>query len=150
VILVSLENWLNNGWLKRHNTSQTEIHDILGVVKRDIQEAGNNQINPDWRMNMAFNAALQAANAALLASGFRTFGQTGHHERVINSLKYTVKIPAEMIDQLNRIRNKRIKATYDLAGAISDYEVNEAIKMATQIQRLVSDWLTKNHPELNK
>jgi uncharacterized protein (UPF0332 family) len=147
---MSLENWLNNGWLKRHQTSQTEVQGILGLVSRDIKEACNLTINTDWRMNMAFNASLQCANAALMASGYRAASQTGHHERIINSLKYTIGMSGEIIDQLNKFRNKRIKATYDLAGAISDYEVEEAIKLAKQILKSVIEWLAKYHPELSK
>lgn len=101
-------------------------------------------------MNMAFNASLQCANAALLASGYRAASQTGHHERIINSLRYTIRLSGEIINQLNKFRNKRIKAAYDLAGVISDYEVDEAIKLARHILKSVNEWLAKYHPEFVK
>jgi hypothetical protein len=45
---MSLEDWVNNGWLRRHETSQQEIADLLAIVARDLADAGGN-ISPDWR-----------------------------------------------------------------------------------------------------
>ena len=146
---MTLENWLKDKWLKKHSTSPKEINDILGMVERDIKDALNENISADWRLSIAFNASLQCANTALYASGFRTAGE-GHHERVINSLKFTMNASEDLINQLNRFRNKRIKATYDMAGAISDQEVAEAIKFARSLFDQVKKWLQKNHPELYK
>jgi uncharacterized protein (UPF0332 family) len=144
---MTLESWLENKWLKRHKTSTKEIQDIFGMAARDIEDAGNESISADWRMSIAYNASLQCANAALYAAGFRTAGE-GHHERVINSLKFTINAPDELIKQLNRFRIKRIKVTYDLAGSTSEQEVSEAIQVAMLLQDRVKKWLKQKHPEL--
>ena len=144
---MTLENWLENKWLKRHRTTPKEIDDILGMVERDLEDAGNEDISDDWRLNIAFNASLQCATAALYAAGYRSSGE-GHHERAINSLKYTIHAPDNLIKQLHRFRNKRIKATYDSAGTTSEHEVKEAIKLANNLRDQVKKWLKQNHPEL--
>ena len=36
----------------------------------------------------------------------------------------------------------------DVAGMVSHHEVDEAIKLAQKLLRLVKDWLKKKHPEL--
>ena len=144
---MTLENWLENNWLKKHKTSPKEIGDIFGMVERDINDAQNVEISADWRMNIAFNASLQCANAALYASGYRTSGE-GHHERAINSLKFTIHAPDELIKHLNLFRTKRIRATYDLAGSVSEQEVKEAIELAKNLRDQVVRWLKKNHADL--
>ena len=57
-------------------------------------------MSPDWKMNIAYNAALQAATIALYACGFRA-SREAHHLRVIQSLEFTIKADKEIIDQLD-------------------------------------------------
>ncbi len=68
---MSLVDWERNGWLTAHRTSQNEIRDLLEVVERDLTDSAAENLSADWRMNIAYNAALQAATAALAAAGFR-------------------------------------------------------------------------------
>jgi len=35
-----------------------------------------------------------------------------------------------------------------MAGSVSEYEVDEAIKLARELFRLVRDWLKRNYSEL--
>jgi hypothetical protein len=46
-------------------------------------------LSPDWRLNIAYNAALQAATAALAAAGYRA-SREAHHCRAIQSLAFTI------------------------------------------------------------
>ena len=62
---MSLKDWLKNGWLVEHKTSPQEITDLLGVMDRDLADCETPGLSPDWRLNIAYNAALQAATAAL-------------------------------------------------------------------------------------
>jgi hypothetical protein len=133
---MTLENWLANRWIKRHETSRREITDLLLVVDRDLSEASNETISADWRLNIAFNASLQCGMIALMVSGYRASGEV-HHERVINSLRYTIKVPEMTIKQLNRLRKKRITITYDAVGTVSDQEVSEAITLARDLREII-------------
>jgi hypothetical protein len=36
---MSLQSWLNNGWLRAHKTSPQEIQDLLEIVDRDLKDA---------------------------------------------------------------------------------------------------------------
>lgn len=40
-------------------------------MDRDLADSEAEGLSPDWRMNIAYNAALQAATAALAAAGER-------------------------------------------------------------------------------
>ena len=68
---MSLENWLKNGWLTEHKSSKQEISDLLRIAGRDPLDCQSKEISDDWRFNIAYNAALQSAKAALAASGYR-------------------------------------------------------------------------------
>ncbi len=58
---MNLTDWERNGWLTPHLTSASEVRDLLAVVNRDLADSEAEGLSPDWRMNIAYNAALQAA-----------------------------------------------------------------------------------------
>jgi hypothetical protein len=68
---MSLSDWQRHGWLTSHETSREEVVDLLGVVDRDLADCRISGLSADWRLNIAYNAALQAATAALAAAGYR-------------------------------------------------------------------------------
>lgn len=144
---MTLQDWLNNKWLKTHKTSPEEIKQLLEIAKRDLKDANVLTISLEWRLAMAYNASLIYANIALNASGYRTAGE-GHHERLIESLKYTINPDPNLIAKLQSFRKKRNISSYDMAGSVSEYEVDEAIKLARELFRLVRDWLKRNYSEL--
>jgi hypothetical protein len=43
---------------------------LLELADRDLKNSQVMELDADWRLNIAYNAALQAATAALAASGF--------------------------------------------------------------------------------
>ena len=64
----TLEVWASSGSLQRHRTSSEEIANLLGIVERDLAESRTPGLSSDWRLTIAYNAALQAAKAALAAT----------------------------------------------------------------------------------
>ena len=82
---MSLDDWLKRGWLVEHKTSREEVGELFGVADRDLEDCQTPGLSPDWKLNIAHNAALKVATAALAACGFRASRQ-GHHYRVIQSL----------------------------------------------------------------
>lgn len=103
---MSLRDWLENDWLIEHQTSVQEIADLLGVADRDLANSEVSGLSPDWRLNIAYNAALQLATTALAAAGYRTTRES-HHYRVIQSLAHTIKANMTLIAQLDQFRKKR-------------------------------------------
>ena len=68
---MSLQSWLRNDWLTQHKPSRQEVLDLLALVDRDLEACQTPNLSVDWRFNIAYNAALQAATAALAAAGYR-------------------------------------------------------------------------------
>ena len=144
---MTLTDWERNGWLKAHRTSATEIRDLLAVVDRDLRDSNTHKLSADWRLTIAYNAALQAATAALSAAGYRA-SRDQHHYRVIQSLEATIGAEPELIAVLDSFRKKRNIVDYERAGAVSDGEATEMRRLAIRIRDDVVVWLRQHHPNL--
>ena len=144
---MSLQDWLNEGRLKTHNTSREEIGQLFAVFERDMADAQAEGLSDDRRFTTVYNAALMVARAALAASGYRTSGE-GNHYWTIQSLAFTLKPDAKTIQKFNKFRQKRNITDYEMIGMISDQEVSEMISLAQELRDMVTEWLKKNHPEL--
>ena len=83
---MSLQDWLNNRWLEKHQTSSQEIADLLSIAKRDLADCQISELSPDWKMNIAYNAALQIATIALAASGYRAAREVHHSDYSVTCL----------------------------------------------------------------
>ena len=144
---MNLRDWVASGWLVEHQTSPQEISDLLGVADRDLGDCRAPGLSPDWRLAIAYNAALQLATAALAAAGYRA-EREAHHYWVIQSLAHTLGADAKTVDALDGFRKKRNIGGYERAGAISDKEAEEAIALARRLRGEVHAWLRANHPRL--
>ena len=141
---MSFADWVKNGWLVAHKSSKQEIANLLGIVARDLKDCQAKDVSDDWRFAIAYNAALQAATAALAASGYRASGDS-HHYRVIQSLELTVGKDARCIGAFDAFRKKRNVSSYDIGGRISHREVEEMLEIAQSLQHDVEQWIRKNH-----
>jgi hypothetical protein len=144
---MSLRSWLKKGWLTEHTTSPKEISGLLGVIERDISDSQATGLSPDWKLNIAYNAALQAATIALYACGFRA-SREAHHYRVIQSLRFTMNMDGEVIAMLDHFRKKRNMSDYELSGQVNEGEANEMLELAKSLRDMVVEWLLQYHPEL--
>lgn len=145
---MSLQDWLKNRWLIEHKTSRREITDLFAVTDRDLADCQTPGLSADWRLTIAYNAALQAASAALAAAGFRTARSGSHHHHAIQSLPYTVGADAHLIDQLDGFRKKRHIGGYERAGVASDQEADEMLQLARTLRQRVEQWIRSEYPEL--
>ncbi|MFZ1136358.1 MAG: hypothetical protein WAN69_15515 [Candidatus Korobacteraceae bacterium] len=147
---MSLEKWVEYGWLKSEATSPDEIRGLLSIIDRGLDDSKVEAISTDLRFIAAFNSALTAATIALRANGYRTSTQAGHHVKTIDSLELTIPEGSRFVQKLKALSNKRNRSSYDVAGVVSDQDLGLAIKLAAGLQRIVQDWLRKEHPELLK
>jgi len=145
---MSLEDWLANGWLTEHLTSKQEIADLLGAADRDLASAGAEGLATDWKHNIAYNAALRCAAAALAACGYRA-RKGEQHYRLVHSFALTLGPGLKTtVRRLETARKKRHLAVYERPGAIGEAEAEEVLSVANQLREDVKDWLRENHSEL--
>ena len=143
----TLRDWHKYGWLIDHQSSRQEISDLLAIADRDLRNAQIAELSSDWRMSIAYNAALQAANAALAAAGYRA-ERNAHHYRLIQSLAYTINLDQIAIDQLEAFRKKRNVSNYTRPDTISQREAETMVALAVRIRDAVVAWLPAHHADL--
>ena len=144
---MSLQTWLDNGWLKAHESSPQEVANYLALADRDLKDAMVDRLSADWRLGIAYNAALQLATLALAAEGYRPV-RDQKHRRSILSLEQTIGADKGMVYTLDTVRQSRNKNNYDLAGTTSTSEAEEVYDLAVDLKKQVIDWMQREHPEL--
>lgn len=144
---MSLPDWERNGWLTRHQTSSQEIRDLLQVVERDLADSAAEGLSADWQMNIAYNAALQAATAALAAAGYRV-SRDSHHYRVIQSLGETIGADLSVLATFDAFRKKRNITGYERIGLVSDADAAAMRALARTLRDDVISWLRTHHGAL--
>jgi hypothetical protein len=144
---VTLADWLANRWIVAHEPTVEEIADLFTVVDRDLADAATPALSADWRLGIAYNAALQLATLALAAEGYRP-GRDRAHERAILSLRETVGVSQRRVDLLDAVRRKRNQSNYERAGTTSATEADELLKVVTELRSDVVSWLEKQHRAL--
>jgi len=144
---VSLTSWRSSDWLQPHQTSPEEISGLLDPADRDLSDCETAGLSPDWQLNIAHNAALLCATAALAACGYRA-SREAHHYRTMLSLKYTIKLDRPVVARLDKLRKKRNISGYERPGTVSEQEAEEMIRLARRIRKAVQKWLESNHPDL--
>ncbi len=144
---MSLQSWVENGWLRQHKTSKKEIADLLKIVERDLRDAEGG-ISHDWRFGIAYNAALKLCTILLYAEGYRP-EKTLQHYRTIQALPLILGENRKAdADYLDACRSKRNTVEYDYVGAVTQDDVRELIGFVKELKNSVLDWLKENHPEL--
>ena len=117
--------------VRRQATSADEIHALLRVVERDLEQAEVTGLYPDGRYAFVYNAALQLATIVLRLKGLR-IGAPGHHRETFHVVEPLVpEAMRSIVAEFEHARRKRNTVMYDQAGTISEHEVNdlrEAVK----------------------
>jgi len=144
---VSLKDWSRSGWLLPHETDREEIQNLLDIADRDLKDSGVSALSNDWRLNIAYNAALQLATAALAVAGFRSTRER-HHYQTIQSLAHTIGAEPKVVHSLEKFRKKRNVGGYEQAGMASDIEVKEMRSLAAELRAAVEDWIQRTRPDL--
>src|ERR1700757_2208331 len=104
---MSLEKWVDAGWLRREPTSTGEIKGLLGIVDRSLADSKVEAVSTGLRFIAAFNAVLCIATTALRTSGLRTVTQAGHHVKTIDSLELTIKANPKVIQRFKTLQQEK-------------------------------------------
>lgn len=144
---MTLQKWLEYGWLRPHKTSKKEISDLFQIIDRDLHDAAGD-ISADWRFGIAYNAALKLCAILLYAEGYRPEKNLQHY-RTIQSLPLILgKRHEQDAKYLDTCRSKRNAAEYDYVGGITKDDVAELVGYVNELRDEVLRWLNENHPEL--
>jgi hypothetical protein len=146
---VSLKNWADSGWLQVHQTTPAEIAELLAVAERGVKDARIEELSPDARVGLGYQAALAVAGAALAAAGYRATRER-HHERVIDSLLHTMRVESGVVRELHRWRRARNTMTYERMGNVSAAQAGKFVEFVQELRSGVTAWLAVAHPDLTR
>lgn len=145
--MTSLARYLENSWIRPHESSAEEIGALLAIAERDLNQSQTPGLAAEWRFAIAYNAVLQLAVAALAAAGYQAERQN-KHTRSLECLAFTIGASGKEIGLLDHARRKRHLNVYDHVGGVSDGEATDMIELASQLRDRVVAWLKNEHPAL--
>jgi hypothetical protein len=147
---MSLMNWLEKGHLTDHRATVAEVRNLLGVVDRELADAGVTGISDDGRFTHAYDAALLLCKLALHVSGFEVLKRVpGHHALWINSLEFTLGVTHnEIMVHLSKSSKLRHTSFYDHAGVAQKQDADDLLDAARQLRADTIVWLRKRYPTL--
>jgi hypothetical protein len=147
---MTLQNWLQTGQLISHEATIAGVRNLLGVVDRELADAGVAGLSDDGRFTHAYDAALLLCKLALHASGFEVAKRVpGHHALWINSLELTLgakhKATLVLLSKSSKLRHLSL---YDHAGVVQRQDADDLLEAARQLRTDVMSWLRSEHPTL--
>lgn len=146
---MSLQDWLDNKWLRPHTTDRHEMSNLLAIVDRDIADATANDISDDWKFGIAYNAALKLCTMMLYANGYRPENNLTHY-RTLMAIEFSIG-PHRKEDAvyLNTCRVKRNTIEYDNIGGASRAEAEELLDFVKELRTEVLTLLAEHFPDLS-
>ena len=144
---MSLDNLVGRG-LEKAQADEEELSRYLGRIRRKLADSRQTNISLDSRFDVAFEALLQIALAALRARGYRTTSGAGHQQLAIQALPKTIGIPAGEIRTLDEFRKRRSAGLYLAEFEPSEAEVAALVAAVEGLQKSLVAWLKGHRPEL--
>ena len=145
---MSLQNLLKIGQLADHETDKEQVGKLLAAAARCIEDAGQESISPETRLDAAYRAIMQYSMLALWANGYRpSKSAPGHHQTMIQSLVHSINLDRDQMLLLDTFRVKRNAIDYT-GDDVDENSVEACIDAAERLRGHLNSWLAKNKPEL--
>jgi hypothetical protein len=144
---MTLDNMVGRG-LERADTDNGEISRYLAKIRRRIADAKKTAISLDSRFDIAFEALLLIALAALRANGYRTTSEAGHQRLAIQLLPKSIGIEPVEIRTLDEYRKKRSIGVYEADFDPSSEEVKAVTQSVRSLLGKLEVWIRKHRPDL--
>lgn len=133
--------------VQQHKTSLKEIESLRSLVARDLSDAMIDALSADRRFATAYNAVLQLSKMAIACAGYRVASGSGHHQKTFDAAKVALGKSAEtLVDYFETCRRKRNRIDYDASEVVTDTETEELLEKTREFQKMVEEWIEKNHP----
>ncbi len=146
---MTLKDLEAKGWIKPFKASQTQIQNLLRLANRDILTA--KQLigsDSDWAFSIAYNAVLQAARALMFSKGYRPAAREGHHVACVRFAEAILKEKlGDEIEIFDKMRSKRHRAIYDVAGTVSLQEARAAFNFAVSLVKIINENLIQKRSQ---
>ena len=146
---MSLKQWLDNSWIQKVGPSQAGVENLLEIAGRQIADGSLQGMSPDGTFDHAYDAVRSLCELALHACGYQVPKGPGKHQRLIESLKFTLGGEwADGADFFDRCRRQRHKSKYERSGIAQQSDADDLLREAQRLLAAVKEWLKRNHPDL--
>ena len=146
---MSLQQWLDNSWITAVEPTARDVSNLLAVATREIADGSLDGMSPDGRFDHAYDAVRALCEVALHASGYVIPKGGRKHERLIESLKFTLDEQwTSEVDFLDRCRRLRHQAIYDRTGVVQQTDADDLLELAKRLDEAIRQWLQQHHPDL--
>ncbi len=146
---MSLEQWHNNGWVHLAEPSTQAVAALLAIAARELADGALTGMSADGRFDHAYAAVRALCQAALRANGYAVPKGGREHERVIESLKFTLGGAwADEADYFDRCRRRRHQSMYEASGVSGVADADDLLERAKRLQRATIAWLKSAHADL--
>lgn len=129
------KRWLDKGDIQKVHVTPKSLADLSNVVSRDLRDAQVTSLSADRRFAIAYNAALNLASYVIRKNGYRVAAKVGHHRTAFLIAGEVLGRTAKShLDYFDLCRRKRNKVEYDLAGVVTDRDVDELIRQVSDFK----------------
>lgn len=135
---MSYDELLKSGRVRREDISKREVAQGLTRAERDLKVARTVMAEDwDWAFAIAYDAVFQASRAYMFAQGYRP-SSAGSHKNTFAFMRRAMGREYEsLIRYFDRMRVKRHRAIYDVAGLITETEARNLFAKAEEFVGLV-------------
>jgi len=121
---------------------------LLEAAQTSLTDAQLTNLGSESSFDLAYKAIMQAANAALQASGYRTLtSKPGHHQTMIQTLPRTIGLDTPTMVLLDQMRKQRNVIDYS-GDLVSPSMAAEAVKQAGSLLDKTRTWIRTHKPHL--
>ena len=146
---MTLHEWRDNGWINEFEPSREDIANLLSLAERELSDASVTELSPDARFYHAYAAVRVLCQVALHAAGFAVPKGGREHERVLDSLRFTLGSEwSQDADYFDHCRRMRHKSLYERSGVARESDVSELLEAAKRLYVALEAWLAKEHRSL--
>lgn len=144
---MTLDNLVGRG-LEKAETDRDEVARYLAKIRRKLEDSKKSSISLDSRFDIAFEALLQIALAALRINGYRTTTEAGHQPLAIQLLPKSLGIEPGELRALDEYRKKRSIGLYEADFDPSESEVKAVIRTVERLLEKLTGHIRAARPEL--
>ncbi len=127
------------GKIERVPSGRAEVERLHAIIVRDVETANElRDRHRDWALSIVHNALLQACLALLAAHCYRARGE-GQHCTAIGFARLALPDHGRRLDRVDRLRRRRHRAVYALAGEVTESDLNDAFALAEQLLPVLRD-----------
>ncbi len=143
---MNYDELLSSRRIRKEQVSPAEIEQALNRAERDLKTARVIMAQDwDWGFAVAYDAVLQASQAFMFAQGFRPASNESHKNTFAFMLIAMGKDHEDLMTYFDRMRNKRNRAIYEVAGLITETEAQNILEKAESFVALIRSELNNMH-----